>query len=283
MQLHETYGVHASCETLSVRRSTFYHYQRRRPERTMVQMEDDILKPNIQQIFEESKGRLGSKKIRIKLMGLGFTVSVSRVTRLMKEMGLACVSCGNAPKKMHCGSSRYYRNKLGQQFTQIEPNKAWVSDITYLYVNYCMYYLCIIIDLFSRKVVSYALSEEANASLAIETYQSAYNQRRPTELLFHSDQGTQYTAYEFKKLLRQHHVQQSFSNVGYPYDNAVAESFFRTLKAEEISQYNYSTFNDLHNSVKEYIDFFNNERPHQKLNYLTPNQVEDNYFGQKNR
>lgn len=101
--------------------------------------------------------------------------------------------------------------------------------------------------------------------------------------MFHSDQDVQYTAYEFKNLLRQHKVVQSFSNAGYPYDNAVAESFFRALKSEETSQYNYSTADELHKSVAEYIHFFNNDRPHQKMNYLTPNQVESNYYKQKNK
>ena len=147
MSLHELYGVHAACETLGVRRSTFYHYQHRRPEKTLIQREDEELKPNVQAIFDRYKGRIGSKKIRIKLIELGFKVSIKRVTRLMKELGLVCVSSGNAPKQYNNGSCKYYRNRLKQNFIQTEPNKVWVSDITYLYVNYVTYYLCVIIDL----------------------------------------------------------------------------------------------------------------------------------------
>jgi len=98
--------------------------------------------------------------------------------------------------------------------------------------------------------------------------------------MFHSDQGIQYIACDFKKILRKYNVQQSFSNVGYPYDNAVAESFFRSLKSEETSQYNYKSFDELSDSISEYIHFYNNERPHQKLNYLTPEQIEINYISQ---
>lgn len=98
MRLYKTYGVHASCETWEYSAQPFYHYQRRRPEQTMVQKQDEILKPNIEKVFYDTKGRLGSKKVGVKLLDLGFTVSISRVTRLMKEMDLSCVSNGNAPK-----------------------------------------------------------------------------------------------------------------------------------------------------------------------------------------
>lgn len=279
LMLHEEYGVHPTCETLGVRRSTFYHYQRRRPIQTQVQKDDELLKPKIEKIFKDTRGRLGSKKIRIKLMELDFVVSVSRVSRLMKEMGLKCVSHGNVPKRLHNGSSKYYRNKLGQSFTQTDPNRVWVSDITHLYVDYCRYNLCVVIDLFSRKVIAYTLSDDESASLVINIFKKAYTKRQPTDLMFHSDQGVQYTAFDFKNLLRERQVTQSFSNAGYPYDNAVAESFFRALKSEEASQYYYKTFDELEKSISEYIYFYNTERPHQSLNYLTPDQVEKNYKG----
>jgi transposase InsO family protein len=277
MLLHETYGIHAVCETLGVRRSTFYHHQRRRPEKTVVQTEDERLKPHISKVFTDSKGRLGAKKIRIKLMELGFTVSAPRITRLMRELGLVCVSSGNAPRRYKNNSCKYYRNKLLQRFTQTEPNKVWVSDIAHLYANFTEYYLCVIIDLFSRKVISYSLSDNNRATNLIGTFRCAYEERGPNELMFHSDQGSQYTSFKFRKMLRERNVAQSFSNTGYPYDNAVAESFFRALRAEETSQHMYNTFEELKDSIDEYINFFNNERPHQKLNYLTPNKFEDNF------
>ncbi|MEG0272171.1 MAG: IS3 family transposase [Hydrogenoanaerobacterium sp.] len=279
MKLHEKYGVHAACETLGVMRSTFYHYQRRRPEKTQIQQEDEILKPAILQVFEDCKGRIGSKKIRVKLRVQGFTVSPERIVRLMSEMNLICVTAPNAPRPVDVPSRPYRNNRLRQQFTQTQPNKVWVSDITLLKAGDLCFYLCTIIDLFSRKVIAYELSDGCEVDLVITTFRLAYDNRKPDEdLLFHSDQGAQYTAYKFRKLLRNHKIKQSFSKPGCPYDNAVAESFFRTIKAEETSRHFYRTKEELRASIEEYIQFFNNDRPHQRLGYKTPNQVEAAYF-----
>ncbi|MEG0385913.1 MAG: IS3 family transposase [Hydrogenoanaerobacterium sp.] len=279
MKLHKTYGVHSTCETLGVLRSTFYHYQRRRPEKTQIQQMDELLKPAILQIFEECKGRMGAKKIRIKLMEQGFKISPERIVRLMDEMDLVCVTAPNAPRPVDVPSRPYRNNRLRQQFTQTQPNKVWVSDITLLKASDLCFYLCTIIDLFSRKVISYELSDSCEVDLVIATFKLAYDLRSSDEsLLFHSDQGAQYTAYRFRKLLRISKIKQSFSKPGCPYDNAVAESFFRTIKAEETSRHFYRTKEELRASIEEYIQFFNNDRPHQRLGYKTPNQVEAAYF-----
>lgn len=141
-----------------------------------------------------------------------------------------------------------------------------------LYVNYERYYPCVIIDLFSRKVVAYQIDHNQETPIAEKAFQDAYCSRNaPSGLVFHSNQGSQYTAYSFRKLLRSLKVTQSFSAPGCPYNNTVAEAFFRTIKAEEVSQHQYKTEKDLRGSVAEYINFFNNRRPHQKFGYRTPN------------
>lgn len=173
----------------------------------------------------------------------------------------------------------YRHNRLKQDFHQEHPNKVWVSDITMLYVNYERYYLCVIIDLFSRKVIAHQIDNNQEAPIVEKAFQDAYRSRNaPSGLLFHSDQGSQYTAYSFCKLLRSFNVTQSFSAPGCPYDNAVAEAFFRTIKAEEVSHHQYKTEEELRESVAEYIDLFNNRRPHQKFGYRTPSQVESDYY-----
>ena len=173
----------------------------------------------------------------------------------------------------------YRHNRLKQNFRQEHPNKVWVSGITMLYVNYERYYLCVIIDLFSRKVIAYHIDNCQETPIVEKTFQDAYRSRNaPSGLLFHSDQGSQYTAYSFRKLLRSLNVTQSFSAPGCPYDNAVAEAFFRTIKAEEVTRHQYKTEEELRDSVAEYIDFFNNRRPHQKFGYRTPSQVESDYY-----
>ena len=141
------------------------------------------------------------------------------------------------------------------------------------------YYFCVIIDLFSRKVISYSIQNRQETSIILSTFENAFQVRDyPENLTFHSDQGGQYTSQAFKKYLRYRRINQSFSNPGCPYDNAVAESFFRTIKAEEIHRQFYQTADDLYASIDEYIEFFNYKRPHQKLGYRTPAQVEEVYF-----
>lgn len=278
-KLYQEYGIHACCRVLKVRRSTFYHYLFRRTEQTLIQKEDEVLKPAIRIIFEEAKGRLGSKKIRILLMSQGYTASSERVSRLMKEMNFICVSQKKGIKYNFSEKGIYRSNELNQQFEQSEPNRVWVSDITRLYVNYKPYYMCVIIDLFSRKVVAYRIANNQETPIVIDSFIEAYEKRNcPADLLFHSDQGSQYSSFAFRKLLRKKKIRQSFSNPGCPYDNAVAESFFRTLKTEEVSQTFYATLEQLKASIDEYIRFFNTKRPHQKMKYLTPNQVEEAYF-----
>lgn len=273
------FGVHAPCRVLEVRRSTYYHYTLRRPKQTIIEKEDEVFCPIIQQIFEETQGRIGAKKIRAIMMTQGYTISPERISRLMKEMGLVCVSNMKGTCYNFTPKGIYRHNRLKQDFHQEHPNKVWVSDITMLYVNYERYYLCVIIDLFSRKVIAHQIDNNQEAPIVEEAFRDAYrNRNAPLGLLFHSDQGSQYTAYNFRKLLRSLKVTQSFSAPGCPYDNAVAEAFFRTIKAEEISRHQYKTEDELKGSVAEYIDFFNNRRPHQKFKYRTPSQVENDYY-----
>jgi transposase InsO family protein/transposase-like protein len=277
--LYEEYGVHACCRVLEVRRSTFYHYLFRSPEQTIFEKEDETYKPIIKEVFDEAKGRIGAKKIRAIMMIQGYIISAERVSRLMREMELVCVSSKKKIKYNFTPRSNFRNNTLKRQFDAERPNSIWVSDITALYVNYKPYYLCAIIDLYSRKVISYSIANNQETPMVLDTFKDAYEKRRqPDGLMFHSDQGGQYASYQFRKYLRDRRVKQSFSNPGSPHDNAVAESFFRTLKAEEIYQHFYQTANALYNSVAEYIDFFNCKRPHQKFKYRTPNQVEAEYF-----
>lgn len=273
------FGVHAPCRVLGVLRSTYYHRALRSPEQTMIEKEDELFRPVIRKIFEDTQGRLGAKKIRVIMMTQGYTISPERINRLMKEMRLVCTSAQKGVRYNFAPKGRYYHNRLKREFQQDHPNQVWVSDITMLYANYERYYLCVIIDLFSRKIIAYEIDNNQEAPIVEKAFQSAYQVRNPPKgLLFHSDQGGQYTAYKFRKLLRTLKVKQSFSAPGCPYDNAVAEAFFRTLKAEEVSRHQYRSELELRTSVDEYINFFNHIRPHQKFQYRTPDRVEFDYY-----
>lgn len=200
----------------------------------------------------------------------------------MKSMQLPKMST-EKPHRSHPGKDHAVcQNYLQQKFKQNAPNLVWVSDITYIKVSSKWYYLCVIIDLFSRKVIAWHISGNPDADLVITTFKKAYTVRNVScGLMFHSDRGSQYTAFAFRTLLDSLDVVQSFSQKGYPFDNAVCESFFKYLKKEEICRRNFRTFTELHRSVFEYIEgFYNTRRPHGSLGYLTPNEVEANYWNQ---
>lgn len=137
-------------------------------------------------------------------------------------------------------------------------------------------------DLFSRKIIAWRIAPRPDADLVITTFRKAYQKRNaPYGLLFHSDRGSQYTASSFRQLLDTLHVVQSFSRKGYPFDNAVCESFFKYLKKEETDRRVYHTLQELNNSIFEYIEgFYNSKRPHGSLGFLTPNEVERLYWEQ---
>ena len=156
----------------------------------------------------------------------------------------------------------------------------WVSDITYIRVAGKWYYLCIVMDLFSRKVIAWSISGKPDVDLVMHAFRKAYTKReQPQGLMFHSDRGTQYTAFAFRKLLDSLNVVQSFSKKGYPFDNACCGCFFKYLKKEETNRRTYHSLEELKSSVFEYIEgFYNSRRPHGSLGMLTPNQKENLFW-----
>ncbi len=183
-----------------------------------------------------------------------------------------------------CGSTKHNdsgecTNRLNRDFSQKAPNLVWVSDITYLKAGGHWYYLCIVMDLFSRKVISWHLSPKADAQLVMTTFKRAYQKRKaPYGLMFHSDRGSQYSALSFRQLLDSLNVVQSFSKKGCPFDNACCECFFKYLKKEETDRRTYHSFQELRLSIFEYIEgYYNSRRPHGTLGMLTPNEAEALY------
>ena len=154
-----------------------------------------------------------------------------------------------------------------------------MSDVTYFSVFNRMYYICVVIDLYARKVIAYKISKHNSTQLTKSTVKTAYETRKPAEkLLFHCDQGSNYTSNEFRKYLKSINVTQSFSNPGMPYDNSVMESFFGNCKREALYRYRFKTEKDFFESIKTYINFYNSKRPHSILMNQTPDKFESNYF-----
>lgn len=269
------YSVHVLCEALELPRGTYYNRKRREGQLTSYEISDTKLKPLIEQIFHDSKNRFGRKPIHYKLSEMGYHVSEKRIVRIMKELGLEITKPAYKAEHQKPLPRVYFKNLLARQFDQPEPNLIWVSDITYIKVGDQYYYICVILDLFSRKVLSYSISDTINTTLSLSTFDTAFQVRcRPNNLMFHSDQGVQYTAYAFRKHLRELKVKQSFSTPGTPYDNSVCESFFHTLKKEALYHHLYATPQELGEVLNEYIEFYNGYRPHRKLNMKTPIQYE---------
>ena len=173
---------------------------------------------------------------------------------------------------------------LGMNFFAKAPNQIWTSDITYFKYQNQNYYICVIVDLYSRMAIACKISKKQSIQLITATFKTAYEKRKPTgDLIFHSDRGSQYTSYTFQKLLKTYCVNQSFSPSGRPYHNAVMESFFSSMKKEELYRTEYHSESELKKRIQKYIEFYNTERPHSTLHYKSPNSYEQLYYELSNR
>lgn len=226
----ELYSVRELCEALSVDRGTFYNHIFRKADRSKYLEEQAQLMIKVQQIFDEAQQRYGAAKIRAVLAENGINVGKRRVKSIMDELGLESVQRG-AKGSYKKEQERMKRNILNREFKAERINEKWVSDITYFKLKNYPVYLCVILDLFSRKVVGYKVSKKCSTNLVTATFKQAFENRGcPQELMFHSDRGGQYISDTFRTLLRDCKVTQSFSNSRRPHDNAVMESFFSSFK-----------------------------------------------------
>ena len=281
--LYGQYDVHTLCEALNVPRGTFYnHILRNKRSNAWFEKRREEYRILIQKIFDEYRQVLGAEKIRTILVQHGHQVSTEYVAKLMREMGLASIRSTAKQDYMKLHEPEKKRNILQQQFQADKPNQIWVSDVTCFKLGEFYLYTCVILDLFSRKIVAYKVSRKNSTQLITSTFKMAWAQRNPeTKLIFHSDRGAQYTSHRFKQLLHEHAVVQSFSNSGRPHDNAVAESFFATLKKEELYRKDYTSETDFKRCLASYIEFYNTQRPHRTLKNRTPCQVEELFMNGK--
>lgn len=277
------YSIREICEAMQVDRGTFYNHIFRKADPTKRMQEREKLARQVKQIFDDSDQRFGAEKIKRVLGEYGIKVGYTRVHTLMTEMGLESIRT-DAKHEYKKQQARQKKNLLKRDFTAQKPNEIWVSDITYFKLpSGDRMFLCVIIDLFSRKVVGYKVSQTASTQLVTSAFRRAFSERGcPRNLLFHSDRGTQYVSHAFVKLLSTNGVKQSFSATGNPYDNAVAETFFATFKKEEAYRRAYTSVRDFIKHVNEYIIFYNELRPHKTLAYQIPIRFEERYY-ERNR
>lgn len=273
------YDVHTLCEALEVSRGIFYnHIFRNKRGNAWFEKRREKYRVLIRDVFNEYRQVLGPEKIRTILMQRGHKVSTRFVADVMREMGLTCVRSTAKQEYLKLRESEKKRNVLRQRFTANKPNEIWVSDVTCFKLNDRYYYICVILDLFSRKIISYKISKKNSTQLITSTFKKAWGLRNPKAgLLFHSDRGAQYTSHRFQQMLHDYAVVQSFSNSGRPHDNAVAESFFASLKKEELYRRDYTSEPAFKRGIESYIEFYNTRRPHRTLKNRTPCQTEDDY------
>ena len=234
------------------------------------------------QIYSDYDKCLGAYKITYILSrDYGINISVGRVYRLMNSMNLPKMATDKPKRHRHVDNGECH-NHLNQEFNQKAPNLVWASDFTYIKVSGKWYYLCIVMDLFSRKIIGWHLAPHHDVELTMNAFRKAYSKRDVKYgLIFHSDQGSEYTAFSFRKMLDDCNVVQSFSKKGYPFDNACCESFFKYLKKNRTSRRTYRTVDELHLDLFEYIEnLYNNRLPHGAIGYKTPNEFEAEYWNQ---
>jgi putative transposase len=274
-----SFPIAAMCTLLGVSRQGYYAYAGR-PLSPRVR-EEAVLCTAIRDVFEQSRKTYGSPRVLDELRKKGFEVGKRRVERAMRGMGLT----PPRPRRHRTTTQRNAAhpvapNELNRDFTAKRPNERWVTDITYVWTDEGWAYLAVIVDLFSRAVVGWAIDATLATSLPLAALDSALRRRCPdAALMFHSDQGCQYTSVKHREVLAQNGISVSMSRRGQCWDNAVAESFFATLKNELVYRRRWETRLELRSAVFDYIEvFYNRRRTHSSLGYKTPAEAEKQYY-----
>ena len=280
-KLHSNYDVHTLCEALDVSRDTYYnHILRNKRDNVWYRKREEEYRILIHDIFYEFDQIFGAKKIHAILQQRGHRVRKEYVARIMRDLGLSSIR--NQSKNTYEFLNKKPKNIVQQQFNVSAPNLTWVSDVTCFKYNGHLMYICAIIDLHSRMVVGYHIGKRNSSQLLGAALRKACDLRTPAPgLVFHSDRGTQYRSHAFREKLEKYGMVQSLSRPGNPHDNAVIESFFSSMKREELYRREYTSEYAFREGVAKYIDFYNNKRPHSTMNHKTPAQVEQAYYAKQ--
>ncbi len=282
-EIFSQYSTHMICEALSIDRGTFYnHISRNKRDNAWYAKRREELRIRIQEVFDENRQVFGAPKITAVLRKEGLRVSEKMVSKLMREMGIQSIR--QSAKAMHDEEHKKIKNHLNQKFDTSKPDEVWVGDVTYFKVGNKAYYISVIMDLFSRMVVACQIGKTNSTQLVKSTFKKAYALRQPPEgLIFHTDRGSNYLANAMQSYLHAVKVTHSFSRVHTPYDNSVVESFFASMKKEELYRRKYRSEAEFRTAVDEYITFYNSKRPHGNAQYKTPLEKEKEYWKTNNK
>ena len=259
------------CRLLVVSRSGYYEWLNRPP--CAQAKAAQALQDKITRYFAQGRGTYGTRRIKHLLAQEGLQVSRRRIGRLLRQAGLRCKTRRTCKASTAAGQAQTVApNQLNREFTVDVPDRVYVGDITYLPTGEGWLYLAVVLDLCSRAVVGWSMANHRRAELVNQALLMALLQRQPAAgLLMHTDRGSQYGADSYRQLLSQHGIEPSMSRKGNCWDNAVAESFFRTLKTELIYLADFDTHEQAQTAVFEYIEvFYNRQRCHSANSYLAP-------------
>jgi putative transposase len=265
------FPVDYMCQQLGVSRSGYYAWRERSESKR--QKADQLLAEQVASVYQESRGTYGSPRVHAELRAQGHRVSRKRVARLMSQRGLAA---RRRRRFVRTTDSRHSLpvapNLLSRNFSPGQPNSTWATDITYVPVRQGWLYLAIVMDLYSRRVVGWAMGEKIDRHLVLRALDMALKGRQPPEgLLHHSDRGSQYASEDYRKALEARGILCSMSRKGNCWDNAVVESFFSSLKMELVHEADFSTHEEARTAIFQYIEvFYNRHRRHSTLGYLSP-------------
>jgi putative transposase len=262
------------CRVLEVSTSGYYAW-RSRPASKRAQ-EDGVLLRQIRTVHASSRETYGVPRVYRELRDAGIGVGRDRVARLMRRAGLQGVSRRRfVTTTRRDEAARPAPDLVARRFEAVGPNQLWVADITYVPTWAGFLYLAIVLDIFSRKVVGWAMTTHLRTELVLDALQMATRQRQPESVIHHSDQGCQYTSIAFGKRCEQLGVRPSMGSVGDAYDNAMAESFFATLECELLDRTRFQTQAEARMAVFEWIEgWYNPQRRHSSIGYLSPNEFE---------
>jgi putative transposase len=268
------YSVRRMCALLGVSPSGYYTWSRR--AQPSARRTDEELREQIRAIYERSRGTYGSPRVHAELAATGTHVSRKRVARLMREQGLVGASRRRrVSTTVRDGKARRAPDLVNRDFSSPERDRLWVADITYIPTAAGFLYLAVVLDAWSRRVVGWSMATHLRTQLVLAALDMALEQRRPQEVIHHSDQGTQYTSIAFGQRCRQAGVRPSMGSVGDCFDNALCESFFATLECELLERRRFKTQPEARNAVFEFLEgWYNRYRRHSALGYLSPAEFE---------
>lgn len=271
MKQQTEFRIQSMCRVLQVSRSGYYEYLNRPPSERSI--EDDKLRPQIKAAFKKGRKNYGTRRIKEALVKEETIVSRRRIGRLLAEEGLKV----QTKRKFKVTTDSNHNkpiapNLLNREFTVAKPASVYVGDITYIRTREGWLYLATVIDLFSRAVVGWSMGSRMKADLVNDAILMAIWKRKPEKgLIFHSDRGSQYASDVYRKTLKTHGIKASMSKKGDCWDNAVAESFFHTLKIELVHHCDFETREEARTAVFEYIEvFYNRQRLHSSNGYEAP-------------